>query len=630
VTERPTSPRRSLAETKRIYDERHKRFSNEAADLAKSSTRVENLRGLSFAVFAVGAGLYFTKGNVVAGLIGGAAFFVFAWLVQHHGKVLEQEAVKRRFSLVNEHALLRLTDGWHAFPRTGATFAPTVHGYADDLDLFGVGSVYQRLTVAHTRYGQHTLANWLSGPSPLGELCLRQEAAIEFSGHMELRQVLEAEGMALVEKKRGRAVEITDGPNPNRLLAWAMAPAKIAGRAALLTASIILPLATITGMVAHSMGALSPMFWLAPLSLSMLLLTVTKEATSETFSAVSTTEGAFLRYGSLLATLESQEFRAPWLRDRIEGLKSKAGLRPSELMRRFRTLVSWYDLRHNGMVYPFVNAILLWDIHCTRALDHWKAQAGSDLQRWFEVIGEVEALGSLAALYADDPGATMPDLIDPASAAETPRLRAVQMGHPLLSPGKRVSNDISDLVPGEGLLVTGSNMSGKSTFLRALGVNAVLAFAGGPVIAREMSLPLCRLGTSIRVSDSLRSGVSHFYAEVQKLALVVTASAQTDLPALFLLDEVLHGTNSRERQIGARWVLGELLKNGAFGVITTHDMELCRLPEHLMSHVRQHHFRESVHDGAMTFDYTLRDGPVTSGNALRLMQQVGLNVPLED
>jgi DNA mismatch repair ATPase MutS len=172
-------------------------------------------------------------------------------------------------------------------------------------------------------------------------------------------------------------------------------------------------------------------------------------------------------------------------------------------------------------------------------------------------------------------------------------------------------------------------MSGKSTFLRALGVNAVLAFAGGPVIANSLRIPLCRVGTSIRVSDSLKSGVSHFYAEVQKLALVVRTAEDKTLPLLFLLDEVLHGTNSRERQIGARWVLAELLQKGAFGVITTHDMELCRLPDDLMTRVRQHHFRENVKDGEMTFDYTLRQGPVTSGNALRLMQKVGLNVPLE-
>lgn len=189
------------------------------------------------------------------------------------------------------------------------------------------------------------------------------------------------------------------------------------------------------------------------------------------------------------------------------------------------------------------------------------------------------------------------------------------------------------------MLVTGSNMSGKSTFLRAIGVNAVLAFSGGPVIAQKLTIPWCRLGTSIRVSDSLAGGVSHFYAEVKRLASVVEAAAGP-VPVLFLLDEVLHGTNSRERQIGARWVLGELLRRKAFGIVTTHDMELCRLPDHLMKSVRQHHFRESVTrksgpggtgmSETMTFDYTLRDGPVVSGNALRLMRRVGLDVPLEE
>jgi DNA mismatch repair ATPase MutS len=186
-------------------------------------------------------------------------------------------------------------------------------------------------------------------------------------------------------------------------------------------------------------------------------------------------------------------------------------------------------------------------------------------------------------------------------------------------------------------LITGSNMSGKSTFLRCLGINIVLALAGGPVIARDLCVPWCKLGTSIRVSDSLASGVSHFYAEVSKLKAVLD-QAGGSVPLVFLLDEVLHGTNSRERQIGARWVLGELLERGALGIVTTHDMELCRLPPPLMQQVQQFHFREDVREspsdgaqssgGKMTFDYTLRPGPVASGNALLLMRSAGLNVPL--
>ncbi len=622
----PATAAEHLSLAEKSYQERHKRFSEEADALESKSAKIGNFRGLTFAIFAVSFGVFLSKGTLAAGLISLAALSAFAWLVQHHGRVLEQEAHRRRYAIVNEHALLRITGKWHNLPRAGVSFAPKEHGYSEDLDLFGLGSLYQRISVAHTRYGQATLASWLTEPASLEEITARQAAAVELSPLLEFRQDLEAEGMALVEKKRGRVGQLTDGPNPHRLLTWVTSAPKIAGRLVLTIISFLLPVATIAGIFAHSLSLASPLAWIVPVALSFLLLTVTKEASSETFGAVSTTEGAFLRYGALLSLLESLHAEAPWLKERAARLLSRGGTRPSEIMRKFRTLVGWYDLRYNGMAYPFINVILLWDLHCTRALENWKKNVGGDLSRWFEVIGDVEALSSLAALHADDPGASMPRVVAP---GEPGGLAAAALGHPLLPARGRVTNDVDEVRPGQGLLVTGSNMSGKSTFLRALGVNAVLAFAGGPVIAQSLQIPLCRLGTSIRVADSLKSGVSHFYAEVQKLAHVVRTAERDDLPVLFLLDEVLHGTNSRERQIGARWVLAELLKRGAFGVITTHDMELCRLPDELMSRVRQHHFRESVRDGEMTFDYTLRQGPVTSGNALRLMQKVGLDVPLE-
>lgn len=623
----PVTASLRLSHAEKSYEERHQIFSAKADDFEKQGVRIGNFRGLSFAIFAVSVGVYLSKDIALSGIIALGALALFAWLVQHHGKILEKEAHKRRYAIVNEHALLRITGKWHNLPRAGISFAPKEHGYSEDLDLFGTGSLYQRISVAHTRYGQTTLASWLSEPAPLAEIRARQAAVLELSPELEFRQSLEAEGMALVEKKRGRVGQLTDGPNPHRLLSWVTQAPKIAGNIPVVALSWLLPVATLSGIVAHSVLGETPLYWIVPLALSILLLTVTKEACSDTFGAVSTTEGAFLRYGALLSILESRTATSPWLTARMEKLLSQGGARPSEVMRRFRTLVSWFDVRYNGMAYPFINAVFLWDIHCTRALENWKKHVGNDLSGWFEVIGDVEALSSLAALHADDPGGSIPNVVD---AEEGAGLIAHALGHPLLAARGRVTNHVDEVKTGQALLVTGSNMSGKSTFLRALGVNAVLAFAGGPVIAESLQIPLCRLGTSIRVSDSLKSGVSHFYAEVQKLALVVRAAEDTSLPVLFLLDEVLHGTNSRERQIGARWVLAELLKKGAFGVITTHDMELCRLPDELMTRVRQHHFRENVRDGEMTFDYTLRQGPVTSGNALRLMQRVGLNVPLEN
>jgi len=617
--------KRSLQEIRQLYQQRHKTFLAEADALRDKGFRVGNFRGATFAVFVIGTLVWQTKDVPIAGVVAGVSLLAFAFLVQGHGKVLKAEEHKRRFSIVNEHAHKRVTGAWHDLPRAGINFAPKDHAYAGDLDLFGVGSLYQRIGVAHTRYGQQTLSRWIAAPSTLSEIHQRQEAVLELSSEMDFRQTFEAEGMALVEKRRGEKMEISDGPNPNRLLQWIATDAGIAGKLLVNLLSFLIPLSTLGGIVAQVAFGYTPLSWVVPVVLGMILLTATKVPTSETFAAVSTTEGAFLRYGALLELLESHEGKAAWFQDQKKKLLGGTNARPSVIMRRFRNLVSWYDLRHNGMVYPFVNGIFLWDIHCTRALENWKRDTGKDLARWFEIIGEYEALSSLAGLHADDPAATMPTISD----SEAGEVSGTRIGHPLLPADQRIENNLEKFSPGEGLLITGSNMSGKSTFLRTLGVNAVLAFTGGPVTAERFSIPLCQLGTSIRISDSLKSGVSHFYAEVQKLAQVVEMT-NGEHPVLFLLDEVLHGTNSRERQIGARWVLGELLQKNAFGIITTHDMELCRLPENLMSHVRQHHFRENVKEGEMSFDYTLREGPVTSGNALRLMQRVGLNVPLEE
>jgi len=339
------------------------------------------------------------------------------------------------------------------------------------------------------------------------------------------------------------------------------------------------------------------------------------------FTAVSSTEGAFLRYGTLLALIENFRSDEPLLSELRRKLETNAGA-PSQAMSRFRRLVGWFDLRHNGLVHPFVNLVLLWDVHCTVGLEHWQQLAGKRLRGWFEVIGWFEALSSIAGFAADEPELTFPELVDGDAVFE-----AEALAHPLLSPSRRVPNDVRLSGPRRALLITGSNMSGKSTLLRAMGLATVLALAGAPVTARSFRISRLTLRTSIRIADSLERGVSHFYAEITRLKSVVDAASGPD-PVLFLLDEILHGTNSRERQAGARWVLAELLRRGAIGAISTHDEELCRLPEALMDKVALVHLRESVIDGKMSFDFRVYDGPVTSGNALRLMRLVGLDVPL--
>lgn len=645
---------RTVDELAQEYQRRERHFSAQADLLAARSLRIGNLRGISFVVGLGGLSYaYFGGGGELALLMGVAGLIVFFAFVVHHARIIEAEEHSRRWARVNAHGYARCTDGWRSLPVRGDDLRPDRHPYADDLDLFGEGSLFQRISVAHTRYGQRTLCNWLTHGAPPDEIRARQEAVRQLAPELEFRQALEAEGLAIVERrgKQPGTMTLGESPDPEPLLRWAESPPALRQRRFLVAMAWILPPCTLTGLVAN-VGWGAPLWWWgAPLLLQIALLASVRKETTEAFVAVSYTEGAFLRYGAMLALIEQLRVQAPWITSRQRRLRSGPpiergtehegaveasseptsraephGLLPSASMRIFRRRVGWFDLRHNGMVHPFVNALLLWDIHCTLALESWKLRSGRHARGWFTILGEIEALSSLAGLAHDEPDFCLPEVLEPSS--DGLRLEATGLGHPLLHASRRVTNDLPPLFSGHALLVTGSNMSGKSTFLRSVGCACVLALAGGPVCARSMRLVPCALRTSIRVSDSLASGVSHFYAEVERLKAALDAT-EREMPVLFLLDEILHGTNSRERQVGARWVLAELLQRGACGVVTTHDMELCRLTPELMDRVQQAHFRESVHDDQMTFDYRLREGPVRAGNALRLMRLIGLPVPLE-
>jgi DNA mismatch repair ATPase MutS len=286
-------------------------------------------------------------------------------------------------------------------------------------------------------------------------------------------------------------------------------------------------------------------------------------------------------------------------------------------------IVGFVDARHNEVFRFVIGPLLMWDVHCAVALSRWRARAGRRVRRWLEVIGDTEALASLAAFAFEHPGFGWPE------PSAVPLLEASGLAHPLIPADRRVGNDVHLPEAGRALVVTGSNMSGKSTLLRTIGINAVLAFAGAPVCARSMRIGPMRIATSMRVQDSLSQGVSHFYAEILRLKRIVDWAAQRDADAvLFLLDEILHGTNSRERVRGASAVVRDLLAHGAMGVVSTHDLGITALERHLPGRVHNAHFEEQVDGTDMTFDYLLRPGIVQSSNALRLMRAVG--IPVDD
>ncbi len=604
------------------YRTRAARFGTEADRLAGRSRLVSNLRGLSFGL-AVVSGIVAATGRAVtlSGALAAIGLGAFLVLLVIHSRVIAAEDTAKRWARVNFDGVRRVTGKWRELVENGSRFQDPAHAYSGDIDLFGPGSLFHRLSVAHTRYGQEALARFLTNPETRDSILERQNAVRALGPELETRQELEALGLGATEPD-GKARAARPAPDPEPLLAWAESTPTLGKKTAIVWAARVLPLLSVAGMVGSAWFGLPALAWGVPIALSVLLNLTTRTETTRVFAAVSSTEGAFLRYGAMLALLEKLDLPSPLLRSMKQQI-AESGQLPSVAMADFRRAVSWYDLRHNGLIHPFANTILLWDIHCTLLLERWQGRAGKAARGWFRALGEIEALSSFAGFLYDDPGATFPELCEEPAVFE-----AEALAHPLLGPGTRVANDLSLPGPGRALLVTGSNMSGKSTMLRSMGLAAVMTMAGAPVVAKRLRSSLLAVRTSMRISDSLEQGVSHFYAEVRKMKVVLDAT-QGELPVFFLLDEVLHGTNSRERQIGARWLLGELIARGAVGAVSTHDMELCRLPEDLMKHVEQVHFQENVAGGEMNFDYKLRPGPVTAGNALRLMKIVGLDVPLE-
>lgn len=603
------------------YRTRNARFGKEAEEHGARSRLVSNLRGLSFAVAVVSA-IVAATGRAVPmtaalALLGAVCFLA---LLVVHARVIGAEDTARRWARVNRDAESRVNGKWRELPDPGTRFQDASHPYAGDLDLFGPGSLFHRISVAHTRYGQEALAAFLTAPGERSAILARQEAVRALSPELDTRQRLEALALAALEPDgKQRAPRV---PDPEPLLSWAESTPALGKKTGVVWAARLLPLLSLAGIAGSTWFGLPAFAWGLPIAASVLLNLSTRDVTLRVFAAVSSTEGAFLRYGAMLEVLEKLDLPSPLLAS-MRARITQGGKTPSAAMGEFRRAVSWYDLRHNGLIHPLANTLFLWDIHCTLMLERWQERAGKSARDWFRALGELEALSSFAGLLHDDSGVCFPEIDEGMAVFE-----ADGLGHPLLAPDVRVSNDLALPAPGRALLVTGSNMSGKSTLLRSMGLAAVMAMAGAPVAARRLRLSRIAVRTSMRISDSLDQGVSHFYAEVRKLKVVLDAT-KSGLPVFFLLDEVLHGTNSRERQVGARWVLSELIARGAIGAVSTHDMELCRLPDELMASVEQVHFQESVKDGAMTFDYKLRSGPVTAGNALRLMKIVGLDVPLE-
>lgn len=564
--------------------------------------QIGNIRLIVFLAAAVMAYLAFARGAISGWwLLLPAAVFVA--LVVIHERVARRKELAGRAIRFHERGIARLEGRWMGAGSEGARFRDPDHLYADDLDVFGRGSLFELLSGARTGAGESTLAAWLKQPAPIDEVKQRQAAVAELRTRLDLR-----ESLALLGE------DIRAGVHESELAAWGAAPP--------------VPFSPYAPVVAFAIGAVSAgafAGWmmqlngwgavlLSSIAVALVLGYRYRHFVAHVEHGLDTPSHDLRILFLLLERLEKESFESVKLRTLRARLDSH-GHPPSVEMKRLFRLLEWMESSDNVFVRVAAPA-LLYREQLSFAIEEWRRQNGPAIARWLAAVGEFEALSSLAAYAFEQPGTVIPELAGEAS----PVFEGVEIRHPLLADAVPNSIELRPDMP--LLLVSGSNMSGKSTLLRAAGLNNVLAWAGSVVPAARLRVSPLRTGASLRNVDSLQDGKSRFYAEITRLRQILDL-ARAGHPALFLLDELLSGTNSHDRRIGAEGVIRGLLDAGAIGLVTTHDLALTAVDDPRKRNV---HFEDHMENGEMRFDYRLREGVVQRSNALELMRAVGLNV----
>lgn len=594
------------------HTELRDRFAAEAEQHESRGNRLSWVRLLTFlAVVALLGGAFVDRSGLLL-VFGLAALAAFVVAVAAHGRTIAaQERAQYRRDTHIRH-LARAGHAWTRFTSKGESLLPRDHAYAWDIDLIGQGSLFQRIDVTHTLLGEQTLVQWLGAASDMDTARARQQAVLELRDQLELRRELEV----AAANPKGEKLDAS------RVQALVELPLIFPQKPWLRPLSFVGPLIMLAVITLGILGVIPQSSWvLVAIAQALILMRIGPELRN-TLDVSAAKAPALQAYKQMLLVLEQASWQSPLLRALQERVKVE-GAKPSAQLARLAFWVGLADARLN-IFHIVLNTFLLWDLHVVHGLEGFVRDVGRRVNSWFSALAELEALSSFACLAELDPSATMPELVD-----ERSPLTAAGIAHPLLAPENRVANDLRLRGPGTALVVTGSNMAGKSTLLRAVGLNIALGLAGGPVIARAMQVPRVRLRASMRADDSLEAGSSYFHAELSKLRRVIQ-DAELSPPVFFLLDELLRGTNARARHVGARAVLVHLLERSGTGLCATHDVELAALGNQDDKHIENVHFTDVMVNGEMVFDYRLRKGIVRTSNALRLLALAGIDVPMAE
>jgi MutS domain V len=559
---------------------------------------------------------------------------VYLLLAAIHEQILHARGRAETAAAYYRKGIARIEDRWPGTGQTGDRFRDPQHVYADDLDLFGRGSLFELLSTARLPMGENRLASWLLGPSPEPEILERQTLVAELRSKLDLHQDLALTG----EELRARL-------DPESLVGWAESAPSMPGMASRI-AAVALALCATAGVVFFTYTS-EYLPLLIVLAIEAVFRRWLLRRAEGVINGVSCNAEGLLLFAQVLQRLAREPFTSPRLRQHAAGLKSGA-VPASRALGKLARVVYWIDAQHSLLAH-IAELPLLYTVHVAFAAEAWRRRYGPTMRTWVNIAAEMEALLSLASYsfeHPDDPFPEFPSspslphdrpsvdtarsvFEDRASRFETAAFfNGEDLGHPLIPEAKCVRNSVRLDGVTRVLLVSGSNMSGKSTLLRTAGINTVLAMAGAPVRAKALWLTPLIIGTRIRSTDSLQEGRSTFYTEILHIRRVFDSNshrANTPSPLLFLFDELLEGTNSHDRRIGAERLIRSLLQRGAIGIVTTHDLALTEISASVGHLLRNMHFEDQITNNEMHFDYKLRDGVVTKSNALELMRLIGLD-----
>jgi hypothetical protein len=531
---------------------------------------------------------------------------VYLTLALWHELVLRAKTRAATAADYYRRGIARMEDRWAGTGQTGDRFRAEDHVYAEDLDLFGKGSLFELLSTARLPMGENRLVDWLGRPSPKPVVLARQELVAELRQKLDLRENIAITGESL----RARL-------DPESLVGWAEQAPSMPGNVWRVLSFALAVAAVAAGFYYYFSSVVSPLLLILTLEAS-IRQRLRKRAEAVLDGVACNAEGLVL-FANILELLEKEPFTSPQLQKLCAPLKEHP--KPaSQIIRRLARIVYWIDARHSLLAH-LVDTPFLYTLQVGFAAEAWRRLWGARMRAWVDVTAEIEALLSLATYSFEHPADPFPDFVEDSSGT----FIGEALGHPLVPDARCVRNSVRLDSETRVLLVSGSNMSGKSTLLRTIGVNAVLAMSGAPIRGKSLRLSPVNIGTSIHRTDSLQQGRSGFYTEILQIRRVFQLT-EDGTALLFLFDELLEGTNSKDRRTGAEGLLKGLLNQQAIGVVTTHDLALTEIADSSNGHIRNMHFEDQVKDGKMHFDYKLREGVIAKSNALELMRLLGFEI----